>query len=84
MYDNMKVSQRKPRGGIQVNGNELKAEIIRSGMTVPTIADIIGIGKKAFYSKMKGETQFKQKEISDLKKKLNLSDEKVNMIFFNL
>jgi len=67
-----------------VNGNELRAEIVRNGLSVPKIADIIGIGKKSFYSKLKGETQFKQKEISDLKRMLNLSNEQVNAIFFNL
>lgn len=62
--------------------NELKSEIVRCGLTIPKAADLIGIGKKAFYQKMRGETQFKQKEIRDLKNLLSLSDERVNELFF--
>ncbi len=62
--------------------NALKAEIVKCGLTIPKVAEIIGIGKKAFYQKMRGETQFKQKEICDLKRALSLSDERVIELFF--
>ena len=62
--------------------NELKAEIVKCGFTIPKIADKIGIGKKAFYQKMRGETQFKQNEIRELKSVLSLSDERVVELFF--
>ena len=65
-----------------MNANELSAELARNNLSVPKAADAIGIGKKAFYSKMKGETEFKQSEIKGLKKLLNLTDERVNAIFF--
>lgn len=62
--------------------NALNAEIVKCGLTIPKVADMIGIGKKAFYQKMRGETQFKQKEIRDLKNILSLSDDQVNELFF--
>ena len=64
-----------------MNANELSAELARNNLSVPKAADAIGIGKKAFYSKMKGETEFKQSEIKGLKKLLNPTDERVNVIF---
>lgn len=65
-----------------MNANELNAELARNNISIPKAADMIGIGKKAFYSKMKGESEFKQSEISSLKKLLGLSDERVSEIFF--
>lgn len=64
--------------------NALNSEIVKCGLTIPKVAEIIGIGKKAFYQKMRGETQFKQKEICDLKRVLSLSDERVIELFFCL
>lgn len=66
-----------------MNENELRAEIARVGLSIPKIADRIGIGKKAFYCKLSGETQFKQNEIKQLKNLLNLSPDRVSEIFFN-
>ena len=65
-----------------MNSNELNAELARNGLSMPKAADAIGIGKKAFYAKMNGESQFKQSEIQRLKKLLKLSDERVGAIFF--
>ena len=50
-------------------------------MSIPAAADQIGIGKKAFYSKMKDKSQFKQAEIKKLKELLSLSNERVSEIF---
>ena len=41
-----------------MNASELSAELARKNISIPKAADMIGIGKKAFYSKMKGETEF--------------------------
>lgn len=65
-----------------MNSRELSAELARHGLSVPAAANMIGIGKKAFYSKMKGESQFKQSEIKKLKELLSLSNERVSEIFF--
>ena len=65
-----------------MNPNELKAEIARHNMTIPTLAKRIGICKKAMYQKISGKTQFRQKEISAIKNALSLSEEKTFAIFF--
>ena len=65
-----------------MNKTELDVELARNHLSIPKAADAIGIGKKAFYAKTKGESQFKQIEIKRLKKLLNLSDERVSEIFF--
>lgn len=64
-----------------MNSNELQIELVKHGLSVPAAADLIGIGKKAFYSKMKGTTQFKQSEIRSLKELLSLSNERTADIF---
>lgn len=79
---NKSVLKETMKGGLLMNGNELRAELARNNLSIPKAADAIGIGKKAFYSKIDGETQFKQDEIKRLKKLLNLSDERVSAIFF--
>ena len=65
-----------------MNKTELDIELARSHLSIPKAANAIGIGKKAFYAKVKGESQFKQVEIQRLKKLLNLSNERVSEIFF--
>lgn len=65
-----------------MNSNELKAELARHNLSIPAAANLLGIEKKAFYCKIKGETQFKQLEIRKLKEILSLSDERVSEIFF--
>lgn len=65
-----------------MNKIELDVELARNNLSVPKAANAIGIGKKAFYAKARGESQFKQTEIQKLKKLLNLSDERVSEIFF--
>lgn len=67
---------------MKVNSRELCAELARNRLSIPKAADAIGIGKKAFYAKIKGDSQFKQNEILMLKKLLNLTDERVVYIFF--
>lgn len=65
-----------------MNTNELAAELARNGLSIPAAANRIGIGKKAFYSKMKGLSQFKQAEICKLREILALTDERTMEIFF--
>ncbi len=62
--------------------NELKYEIVRNGLTVPKLAEIINLDKKTMYSRLKGETSFKQWEISSIANALHLNGEKVLHIFF--
>ena len=65
-----------------MNCKELKIEMIRHGFTVGEMAKIIGVGRKAYYMKSCGKTEFKLSEILALKKALELSDERVAEIFF--
>lgn len=65
-----------------MNINDLNAEIARCGLSVPKLAKIIDIDKKTLYSRMNGETSFKQPEIAAISKALKLSDDKILSIFF--
>lgn len=65
-----------------MNISELKAVIAKNGMTVPKLAEAIGISKKALYMKMEEETAFTQKEISAIARVLSLSNEDIILIFF--
>lgn len=65
-----------------MDSKELTVELVRNGLSIPEAANRIGIGKKAFYSKMKGESQFKLCEIQKLKSLLNLSAGRICEIFF--
>ena len=62
--------------------NDLKAEMIRKGLSIPKAAEALGISKKTLYQKMRGKTQFKQKEMSALRDILSLSEEQMRELFF--
>ena len=66
-----------------MNYDNLNAEIARCRLSIPTLADKIGMSKKTLYSRMRGETSFCQKEISAISKVLNLDSQKFIDIFFN-
>lgn len=65
-----------------MNVNDLNAEIARSGLSVPRLAELIGMDKKTLYSRMKSKTAFKQTEIAKISQILNLSQDKIFDIFF--
>ena len=65
-----------------MNINDLKAEIARNSLTVPKLAEMIGLDKKTLYSRLSGETAFKQPEIAAISQILNLSEESIIRIFF--
>lgn len=65
-----------------MNINDLKAEIARNNLTIPKLALFIGMDKKTLYSRINGETVFKQNEIVKLSQVLRLSEESVMHIFF--
>lgn len=62
-----------------MNINDLNAEIARCGLTKPELAKKIGISKKCLYSRLRGETSFKQEEIAFI---LSLDEGKIMNIFF--
>lgn len=65
-----------------MNLNDLNAEIARCNLSIPKLATLIGLDKKTLYSRMKGETAFKQPEIVKISQVLNLTQEKILSIFF--
>ena len=65
-----------------MNERELRAAIARNGLSAPKLAKRIGINKKTIYKKMRGETQFTQKEISAIAEQLHLTDDDLLAIFF--
>lgn len=66
-----------------MNYNDLNAEIARCGLSIPKLADKIGIGKKTLYSRMRGDTDFSQSEIVQISKVLKLDSTKMIAIFFS-
>lgn len=66
-----------------LNVNDLQAEIARNGLSLPKLADIIGIDKKTMYSRIKGETAFKRPEIVKISETLHLTQEQILHIFFS-
>ena len=56
-----------------MNTDDLNAEIARNGLTKPQLAKKIGVSKKCLYSRLKGETSFKQEEIQKIASILGLN-----------
>jgi len=65
-----------------LNSNDLRAEIARNGLTIPKLALLIGMDKKTLYSRINGETAFRQTEIVKVSQVLKLSEETIMQIFF--
>ena len=63
---------------------DLKAEISRNEISIPSLAEKIGINKKTMYSRLKGETEFTREEIVKISKSLNLNNEKIIAIFLTV
>lgn len=62
---------------------ELRAEMARQQISIPKLANLIGINKKQLYARFSEKVAFKQNEIQKIKNVLNLSDEKMITIFFS-
>lgn len=65
-----------------MNMNDLNAEIARQGFSKPQLAKKMGISKKRLYSRLKGDTTFKQEEIQMIASILQLDNDKIMNIFF--
>lgn len=61
---------------------ELKAEIVRNGETVKSVALKLGMDRGTFYRKMNGVSDFTRTDIQKLVKMLRLSSEDTMRIFF--
>ncbi|MDY4812786.1 MAG: helix-turn-helix transcriptional regulator [Ruminococcus sp.] len=65
-----------------MNIANLKAEIARRNLSVPQLAKLINMDKKTMYSRINGQTDFKQSEIASISKVLELKQEEILSIFF--
>lgn len=64
-----------------MNYNDLNAEIARCGLSIPQLAERMGISKKTLYSRMQGKTDFSQSEMTQIVQILKLTDKKILDIF---
>lgn len=61
---------------------ELEAAIARAGVTKRELARALGISETALYNKLCAKAEFKASEIFIMQKKLNLTNEQRDNIFF--
>lgn len=66
-----------------MRANELKAEIVRNGMTIEELADAIGIGRTTLWRRLSNPGSFTLKEITNISKILKVNGNRVLEIFFN-
>ena len=66
-----------------VNTRLLEETIRNSGMTMVTVAEKSGILRETLYNKLRGTSEFKASEITNLSKVLRLSARERDDIFFN-
>ena len=63
--------------------NELRAAVVRAGMSMEMFAKKLGISKKSLYSRLNGNVEFELDELRRAKKTLALSNEAFMDIFFD-
>lgn len=66
-----------------VNTRLLEETIRNSGMTMVAVAEKSGILRETLYNKLRGTSEFKASEITNLSKVLRLSAKERDDIFFN-
>ena len=66
-----------------MNSRELKAQMVRRGMSVDQLCEIIKISRTSWFRKVAGTSLFTQGEISGIRNALNLDDQQVLDIFFS-
>lgn len=66
-----------------MNTRELKAEMIRKDKSVDQLCAALGISRSAWFRKIGGESQFTQGELYDLRRELDLDDQRTMQIFFD-
>lgn len=66
-----------------VNTRLLEETIRNSGMTMVAVAEKSGILRGTLYNKLRGTSEFKASEITNLSKVLRLSTKERDDIFFN-
>ena len=66
-----------------MNGLELQAERVRKGRSRRDIAEKLGLNYDAYLRKEKGYSRFSPQQIIIVSKELELTADKINMIFFD-
>lgn len=64
------------------NSKLLKDTIIESQFTIRRFAECLGLSRQGFFKKMTNRSEFKQSEIENASKLLNLSMQQEKEIFF--
>ncbi len=67
---------------IKVNTQELKADRARNGLSGRELATLIGISIEGYRKKERGEVEFKPSEIYNIANELNMTLDRVNVVFF--
>ena len=62
--------------------NLFKAKLAEKGVTLRKIASVMGCNEATLYRKMYGQSDFTRNEIQLIRKKLELTNEEVEHIFF--
>lgn len=62
--------------------NELKAEIVRNDFTIERLANEMGISRTTLWRKFNNPNNFTFKEITDITRILNVSEQRIIEIFF--
>jgi DNA-binding transcriptional regulator YiaG len=71
-------------GSAKMNKQLLRSIMVLHNDTNKTLAEYLGISEKSVNDKINEKgTEFKQSEIAAIRKRYNLSDEQVSIIFFN-
>lgn len=61
----------------------LEYEMKKKGVSKNELAKYLNIDRATLYRKLKGDTEFRLKEIRLIKNRLQLSDKLIEAIFFN-
>lgn len=64
-----------------INSNELKAEVVRKGMTLGELAEAINLSWSGFWKKTVGKNSFTLEEVRAIRDALNLDDKAMKNIF---
>lgn len=65
-----------------MNTNLLKAHMALHGDTLNVLAEALGITRQALHNKMRGRSQFKQREICVICERYNLKPDDMITLFF--
>lgn len=65
----------------EVDKKELKIALIKAGINMTQLADLLGLSRAGFYRKLNGKNHFTTKEIRNTSKILSLTTESREKIF---